>query len=1150
MSLDPSTVPFLRSCERCRQKKRKCTGDRPSCVWCRDHDVPCRYRRSMRFKKQLKDSSPSSIDALRVPVVFSKDGSTRAANFSSSMYGGWSGGGAVPMEQQNSSSETAAKVGPLSSAAPVSMANASNTLLPAVTPRSQAQQPLGQLSPMIDGNSFSADTIARLLSVDMIPQSNPPPNLVQAANSFMTPFAGSVPFSGPEWTAMSNTEASMLANLGDLATSGQLNSPQEWMPVGFHDSNADFSNSGNIAQNFLNSELMFNMDSGFASQGLQGMQSLLTTRENALPSDASLGTTNSIAKRSAPSLPTDAVASVRKATGPIAPPNAFYPYRQSLGSGTFSTKSSSSNEGQSGMQRSTVDSSKQDKEPTDKGFFHTNFGPPLPVSPIYGVYDAKPQFPASSSKQQSHSLSMSANSSPQTITCANTDSERANLHRQQQVVNRVSSPTDNSPVNPQPLAPALQSNENVADRPKVPSLLKEYVAQIPGNPSPEAIYKIMRETFKAPRMGMVSLNIELIWYMLHKGVLPRIAFYGHISSTIRCSLSNLDIKSMVPPNIDENCYELALKEAPLVKDCSEIWGAIGLCMLARYEFQSLRYKEMAEHADMAMLVMRRIKYMGHSYPWHNVQDKDKESFGFQYLLAIFWKSFLWKQISLMLIEHGEPLEHGLDQLPAYSSKTFDLYTADQPYDVDLMEMLPRNSWSGADSESPPVIRFQGPSDKEFMRMRPEESPCFNRESKSAAYVQQLLVVFAAFFHLLAKAKHGEIGLEHILKGLWAFKERMRVWRYSLPPELVLDNGLVSEYLEVISPSSTASHRDIDIKASQLKDIIMMLMIYHTFLARANRYVMKMMLGERIDLPPPDINTAAFGIRDLYDCTTSPQIVAEGLGHMNMYFHGCRIQAIKSANALCSLVQAAYMCKFNFYTLGSTKVFTIFEILVVYLSFLRNRDKNIAWRSKSRLSNVFNILRMLRHWAPALHLFVAGIKALSDPQLCLEEPHNFGAFKRDIMDPAMLDMADSPVDSAGVSEDEGRFSMLPPKRRRVVRLPQALESTNDARTNIFTSNVPHGATMRSGLKRDETLSYKAADPIPEFPNPFPRKHIISLIIKDLGLSLAEFLAPAYPILLLKLMPANAMFVSSPSPSTLLAGSNDRQFPSGQLQPPLL
>ncbi|KAJ2535632.1 hypothetical protein IWW35_006765 [Coemansia sp. RSA 1878] len=121
---------------------------------------------------------------------------------------------------------------------------------------------------------------------------------------------------------------------------------------------------------------------------------------------------------------------------------------------------------------------------------------------------------------------------------------------------------------------------------------------------------------------------------------------------------------------------------------------------------------------------------------------------------------------------------------------------------------------------------------------------------------------------------------------------------------------------------------------------------------------------------------------------------------------------------------------------------------------------------------------------------------------------------------MLDMSDSPVDSTHASDTE-HDGALPPKRRRIVRLPQALESASDARSDIRTSTAPRGAAA-PGVRRDETLSYRAADPIPEFPNPFPSNHVISLVIKDLGLSLAEFLAPAYPILLLKLMPTRDLY----------------------------
>ncbi|KAI8320730.1 hypothetical protein GQ54DRAFT_207227 [Martensiomyces pterosporus] len=1196
MSLDPLSVPFLHSCERCRQKKRKCSGEKPACAWCRKHSIPCRYRRSMRFKKQLEAGPESSLSALTTPVQLGVPGALGTSSVqangalaniyqSASPSGGRSvpiattGNGAEPMsalasqpqhrlqQQQFPASHnrftppdapgqliSSLPVAPAASSAPSSSTQMLSSTLAASIP-SIVNNPMASMvavgmagatperdsrSPSTsDGNLFSADALSRLLSVDMIPQTNPPPpNLLQVVNSYLTPLSGMGPLSAPEWMASSNTEASILANLGDLATSGLLNSPPPTIPLNFNEHLMGETTIGGFPQDFLNSEMMFPVGSDPLISSLKdpllplvpsSSSAALNASSSAEISFSNLGSATPqlppqlprcSASLTAPLLPTAGTTAQRTGTisAGIANPmpighSALVPQNASQGRQTLAggiSKHVASPVGYSQPCHDSIDvgdvssgllptNLKQRQAQTQRAGTNevaSDSGAEMQQStPVAGTKDNRTQL----SKQSfhiKHGLSHStATESQQHVAAASAGGVHASMHTND--------------------AAAASTHVTEAD---VPPILKEYVSTIPGKPSAVAIYKIMRETFKAPRMGMVSLNLELLWYMLHKNVLPRIVFYGHISSTIRCSIANLDIKSMVPPNIDESCYELALDEIPLIKDCSAIWGAIGLCMITRYEFQSARYKEMTEHVNMALDIMYRIHYRGCSYPWHDVPAEHKETFGFQYLLAIFWKCFLWKMMAYMLIEQGMEFKCGLDHLPDYSSKTYDLYTVEKKYDVDLMEMIPEDSWFGADPSCKPSIRFCGPSDPEFMRLRPEGSPCFDRAATSSGpYYQQLLVVFSKFLVLKNRAKDGKIGLGQLLKSLWVYRERMRMWRYSLPPDLVLDAEKVAAYLDIIRPDSSASHRDIDLKASHLKDVIMLLLTYHTFLIRANRFVMKMMLGEQLNAPPPDVKTAAFGIRDLYDSKKPPKIVADDLGHMNMYFHGCRIQAIKSANSLCNIVQVAYSCKFNFYTLGSPIVFTIFELLVVYVSFLRNRDRNIVWISKSRLSNVFNILRMLRHWAPALHIFVAGIKALSEQSLCLEKPRDFNLFKRDMMDPEMLAMSDSPVDSASVSDEEDSTQPAG-KRRRATRHVKPLESTKDARTNILTSTKPKGAPLPMEVRRDETLSYRAADPIPEFPNPYPPSHVISLIIKDLGLSLAEFLAPSYPILLLRLIPS--------------------------------
>ncbi|KAJ2810960.1 hypothetical protein FBU31_007873, partial [Coemansia sp. 'formosensis'] len=207
--------------------------------------------------------------------------------------------------------------------------------------------------------------------------------------------------------------------------------------------------------------------------------------------------------------------------------------------------------------------------------------------------------------------------------------------------------------------------------------------------------------------------------------------------------------------------------------------------------------------------------------------------------------------------------------------------------------------------------------------------------------------------------------------------------------------------------------------------------------------------------------------------------------------------------------------FNFYTLGSMVVFSICDLLVMNISSIKNRDPIIAWRAKSKLSNVFNILRLLRHWAPALNMFVAGFKALSDPDLCIDEPRNSATLQRDGMNPEMLDLKVSAVGSEGEGDINGDITgLLHHKRRKGNGQQQALRAANDS---AYAQREAVSVVAPGYVKRDETLSYHAAEPIPEFANPFPPAHVVSLIIKDLGLSLAEFLAPAYPILLLRLIP---------------------------------
>ncbi|KAJ2367018.1 hypothetical protein IW150_005783, partial [Coemansia sp. RSA 2607] len=440
MSLDPQSVPFLRSCERCRQKKRKCGGQRPSCAWCSSHSIPCRYRRTQRFKKQLQSQPTYS-------------------------------------------------------------------------------QPTA---------SFSADALARLLAVDMVPHMSPQAGVLNLANAYMTPLGGSQPGAAPPaWAALGNVEAGMLASLGDAASAARIGGAGQagWMPVALADPA--------VAAGLFAPGVPPQINDVAWDPALAGLQSASLV--------AGAGWDSALAEM------------------------------------------------QSASQMPTAAGHSRPSFPSAPAYEHTGSRPAAPLAPK--PLQPRPQPPPPPPQQ--------------------------------------SPPGSECPSNPTPTPPPEQA---------VPAQLITYLSSVPDSPSPTAIYTLLRATFRAPRTGMVSMNHEMLWFMLHRNVLPRIVFYGHISSTLRCSV--VQDTQGVPAHLDESCYRLALREVPLVRSCSEVWGAVALCMLARYEFQSARYAQMAEHANMALDVMHRVVYRGCAFPWRDVKKEEEdgsEEFVFQYVLAIYWK---------------------------------------------------------------------------------------------------------------------------------------------------------------------------------------------------------------------------------------------------------------------------------------------------------------------------------------------------------------------------------------------------------------------------------------------------------------------------------------------------------------------------------
>ncbi|KAJ2744779.1 hypothetical protein H4S06_005410, partial [Coemansia sp. BCRC 34490] len=433
------------------------------------------YRRSLRFKKQLKDCSPSSLDVLKTPVVIVED--TKEQARASSLAEPELKPTPKPKAKAKAKAAPAATAGaaeiqnkipahitsPSLSLQLPNETNGSSSMNLTISPtiqqqqQQQQQQHLQQPPPQINGSAsihssqdgmFSADAITRLLSVDMVPQSNPPANLVQAANSFMTPFAANTPFSRPEWTTATNTEANMLANLGDWATSWDLNSQHEWMPVVLDDLNIGYGGANNISQSFLNGEFMFGLDSGVNQQELQDILMPLSGAANAgqYSNPVGLQRNGILSASSVPTLPTAVAVTAAQIPKSLAKSHTTSSQHSPLSTESFNAKNPLNGQRRVSIHGVSAGNDSRRNESIPKDHFHTNFGPPLPMSPIYGMYDARPHLPDGQARSSANN-SFAASDSLSPLVSNHGSAEARNAHGsiRQPVANTSSRPPTASP---------------------------------------------------------------------------------------------------------------------------------------------------------------------------------------------------------------------------------------------------------------------------------------------------------------------------------------------------------------------------------------------------------------------------------------------------------------------------------------------------------------------------------------------------------------------------------------------------------------------------------------------------------------------------------------------------------------------------------
>ncbi|KAJ2011099.1 hypothetical protein GGI06_004667, partial [Coemansia sp. S85] len=212
------SVPYLTSCNHCRDKKRKCDGLKPTCSLCRTHGVECEYRRSRRFRKRPYESNGAFPHPAILPAS-----STQPLQPGVST-AGYQLNSAPPLMAPP------AHLGGLQNANTVPVGVTAATLsfaTQASTPTSLMEQPLPFQPPHSLAQHSSQlpseiSALTRLLAGDMYPQTQQLPQpILQGVNTFMSPFSSARESVMPDWVSQHKPEAAIISNLENIASAYQ-----------------------------------------------------------------------------------------------------------------------------------------------------------------------------------------------------------------------------------------------------------------------------------------------------------------------------------------------------------------------------------------------------------------------------------------------------------------------------------------------------------------------------------------------------------------------------------------------------------------------------------------------------------------------------------------------------------------------------------------------------------------------------------------------------------------------------------------------------------------------------------------------------------------------------------------------------------------
>ncbi|KAJ2737019.1 hypothetical protein IW152_000282 [Coemansia sp. BCRC 34962] len=650
----------------------------------------------------------------------------------------------------------------------------------------------------------------------------------------------------------------------------------------------------------------------------------------------------------------------------------------------------------------------------------------------------------------------------------------------------------------------------------IPQLLLDVAAEHPELGCPELLYNLLI-THVVHDCSRVSIHTaHLFWLRVKQKRLPKFYLMACIADASRSWTLSDELRMALPPNLDEICYALAVKEAPVDGSPPTIVTSLGLLALAAYEFKSARFAPMLEHNCLAYKMMTQIRFRGATFPWRAVRrrpDANGVDSNYQLLLRAFWRMYIMLYFST------------------------EIFRLDAPEDRDFLPEMPEQ-----DSYFVQHVFVSDDSEEfGFRAVRPPYQVCDSGGGDLLSIICELYLRQYKIGNRFNRILRGEKSGRYYISYLQEWDRQMLEWRQSLPAYLRDDLGELARTTQPLDGRrrrmnlSGLSENEMWMKRHQWNqevgraiEVLYVHMVFDMVRIKAHRVGLMVLLHEDLDMVRNFQCSKAFASLELPPLPNGEPPVLVSHSEDAEHFRTYAAAANDAASHLYTLLKFSHQFGLDLHGFTTVIIGTLLQASLVYVGQVQSRDSRLAWHAMLRLARILGMIRSLDRWGPALYIFTNILKALGRPELILQmpSPETRAQLAADTRRPTAISGRSMSVDSAATTEsdpcmDSCCYPLVPASgfvcsNSRGKRKNDGLDSHGDEKRYEF-SDHHHGDPHSVSGSLDSPLSLADED---EVPNPFPPEHVISHIMREQKVSTATFFSPTLPILAASLLRSNS------------------------------